>query len=91
MFKTFHHDDEYVISLCNSIYFCFMYFNATLIDAHNIEMLYFLVNWIFNHPVVNLIFSINISTLKLIFVQPAFLMLYVHVSTHVKYNLNFFF
>ena len=57
----------------------------------NTEMLYFLVNWIFNHPVLNLIFSINIFALKLIFVKPAFLMLYVHFSTYVKYNLNFFF
>ena len=56
----------------------------------NTEMLYFLANWIFNHPVVNLIFSINIFAL--IFVQPAFLMLYVHFSTYViKYNLNLFF
>ena len=31
-----------VISLCNSMYFCFMYFNAILIDAHKYRNVIFL-------------------------------------------------
>lgn len=51
--------------------FCLMYFEAILTDAHKYKMLHFLLNWIFNRSVMNLIFSNGIFALKFIFVQPA--------------------